>query len=175
MLNWNISLDYSNSQSLSTSMVLKWRSFVELIKSRTLRVHFFGKNPNPDSESKNGFFVSLAKSKKGLWIQWIRTRWRFSGLIRIRILRIHDFCVSLGKDSKNVHVVSGPNTRRSCIQYRWKNPVLDLSFLSQGLICDYPFSDFLFLSQKRIRVVSRNNPILDFTKEMHPYTISLCC
>ena len=30
------------------------------------RVHFFGKNPNPDSESKNGFFVSLAKSKKGL-------------------------------------------------------------------------------------------------------------
>ena len=31
-----------------------------------LRVHFFGKNPNPDSESKSGFFVSLAKSKKGL-------------------------------------------------------------------------------------------------------------
>ena len=31
-----------------------------------LRVHFFGKNPNPDSESKNGFFVSLEKSKKGL-------------------------------------------------------------------------------------------------------------
>ena len=31
-----------------------------------LRVHFFGKNPNPDSESKNGFFISLAKSKKGL-------------------------------------------------------------------------------------------------------------
>ena len=59
-------MDYSNSQSLSTSMVLKRRSFVELIKSRTLRVHFFGKNPNPDSESKNGFFVSLAKSKKGL-------------------------------------------------------------------------------------------------------------
>ena len=26
----------------------------------------FGKNPNPDSESKNRFFVSLAKSKKGL-------------------------------------------------------------------------------------------------------------
>ena len=31
-----------------------------------VRVHFFGKNPNPDSESKNGLFVSLAKSKKGL-------------------------------------------------------------------------------------------------------------
>ena len=31
-----------------------------------LRVHFFGKNPNSDSESKNVFFVSLAKSKKGL-------------------------------------------------------------------------------------------------------------
>ena len=30
------------------------------------------------------------------------------------------------------------------------------------------FLDFLFLSQKRIRVISRNNPILDFTKEMHP-------
>ena len=29
-----------------------------------LRVHFFGKNPNPDSESKNGYFVSLANSKK---------------------------------------------------------------------------------------------------------------
>ena len=56
----------------------------------------FGQNPNPDSKSKNGFFVSLAKSKKGLWIQWIRARWRFNGLIRIRILRIHDFCVSLG-------------------------------------------------------------------------------
>ena len=26
----------------------------------------FRKNPNPDFESKNGFFVSLAKSKKGL-------------------------------------------------------------------------------------------------------------
>ena len=26
----------------------------------------FGQNPNPDSESKNGFFVSLTKSKKGL-------------------------------------------------------------------------------------------------------------
>ena len=26
----------------------------------------FGQNPNPDSESKNRFFVSLAKSKKGL-------------------------------------------------------------------------------------------------------------
>ena len=32
----------------------------------TFRVHFFGKNPNPDSESKKGFFVSLVKSKKGL-------------------------------------------------------------------------------------------------------------
>ena len=31
-----------------------------------------------------------------------------------------------------------------------------------------PFLEFLFLSQKRIRVISRNNPILDFTKEMHP-------
>ena len=33
---------------------------------KTFWVHFLGKNPNPDSESKNGFFVSLAKSKKGL-------------------------------------------------------------------------------------------------------------
>ena len=33
------------------------------------------------------------------------------GLIRIRILRIHDFCVYLGKDSKKVHVVSGLNTK----------------------------------------------------------------
>ena len=31
-----------------------------------LRVRFFGKNPNPDSESKNGFLDSLAKSKKRL-------------------------------------------------------------------------------------------------------------
>ena len=31
-----------------------------------------------------------------------------------------------------------------------------------------PFRIFLFLSQKRIRVISRNYPILDFTKEMHP-------
>ena len=31
-----------------------------------------------------------------------------------------------------------------------------------------PFSNFLFLSQKRIRAISRNNPILDFTKEIHP-------
>ena len=31
-----------------------------------------------------------------------------------------------------------------------------------------PSSDFLLLPQKRIRVISRNNPILDFTKEMHP-------
>ena len=39
------------------------------------------------------------------------------GLIRIRILRIHDFCVYLGKDSKKVHVVSGLNTKTiaSCI------------------------------------------------------------
>ena len=27
-------------------------------------MHFFGKDPNPVSESKNGFFVSLAKSKR---------------------------------------------------------------------------------------------------------------
>ena len=55
-------------------------SFVKFITDFCiLRVHFFGKNPNPDSESKNGFFVSLAKSKKGLnpmnpyamKIQWI--------------------------------------------------------------------------------------------------------
>ena len=30
-----------------------------------------------------------------------------------------------------------------------------------------PFLDFLFLLQKRIRVTSRSNPILDFAKEMH--------
>ena len=35
-------------------------------KPEKLRVRFFGTNPNPDSESKNGFFVSFAKSKKGL-------------------------------------------------------------------------------------------------------------
>ena len=34
-----------------------------------------------------------------------------------------------------------------------------------------PFTDFLFLSQKRIRVISRNNPIWDFIKEMHPNPI----
>ena len=33
--------------------------------------------------------------------------------------------------------------------------------------------DFLFLSQKRIRVISRNNPIWDFTKEMHPKGINV--
>ena len=53
---------------------------LEQTEKRTLRVHFFEKNPNPDSESKNGFFVSLAKSKKGIMnlmklyamkIQWI--------------------------------------------------------------------------------------------------------
>ena len=36
------------------------------LTATAFRVHFFGKNPNPDSESKNGLFVSLAKSKKGL-------------------------------------------------------------------------------------------------------------
>ena len=36
------------------------------LESGSIRVHLFGKNPNPDSESKNGFFVSLVKSKKGL-------------------------------------------------------------------------------------------------------------
>ena len=39
---------------------------VKLSVCQLLRVHFFGKNPNPDSESKNEFFVSLTKSKKGL-------------------------------------------------------------------------------------------------------------
>ena len=73
-------------------------SFLLKYPTVSQRVHFFGKNPNLDSESKSGFFVSLAKSKKGLWIQWIRMWWRFNGLIRIWILRIHNFCVSLGKD-----------------------------------------------------------------------------
>ena len=27
-------------------------------------VHFFGKNPNPDSESKNGFFCFFGKIQK---------------------------------------------------------------------------------------------------------------
>ena len=36
-----------------------------------------------------------------------------------------------------------------------------------------PLSDFLFLSQKRTRVILRNNPILDFTKEMHPKFTSI--
>ena len=71
------------------------------------RVHFFGKNLIPEYESKKGFFVSLVKSKKGLWIQWIRSRRGFNGLIWIRILRIRRFCVSLGKDSKKIHVASG--------------------------------------------------------------------
>ena len=31
----------------------------------------------------------------------------------------------------------------------------------------------MFLSQKRIRAISRNNPILDFTKEMHPQSVYL--
>ena len=37
-----------------------------LINPDKTYVHVFGKNPNPDSESKKGFFVSLLKSKKGL-------------------------------------------------------------------------------------------------------------
>ena len=37
---------------------------VLLLSNFTYRVHFFGKNTNPDSESKRGFFVSLVKSKK---------------------------------------------------------------------------------------------------------------
>ena len=48
---------------------------------------------------------------------------------------IHDFCVSLGKNSKKVHVVSGLNTK-------WKNPFLDFSFLLQGLIRDYSILGF---------------------------------
>ena len=72
-----------------------------------ITVHLFGKNPNPDSESNKEFFVSLVKSKKGLWIQWIRSRRGFNGLIWMLILRICRFCVSLGKDSKKVHVASG--------------------------------------------------------------------
>ena len=68
--------------------------------SATLRVYFFGKNPDPDTESKTGFFVSLVKSKNGLWIQWICSLRGFNGLIWIRILRIRRFCISLGKDSK---------------------------------------------------------------------------
>ena len=32
-----------------------------------LRVHFFGKHTNPDSESKKGFFVSLVNSKKKVY------------------------------------------------------------------------------------------------------------
>ena len=61
---------------------------------------------------------------------------KINGLIQIRILRIHDFCVSLGKDSKKVHVVSGFNTKiiASCIDGRIR--FLDFSFLSQGLIRD---------------------------------------
>ena len=34
--------------------------------------------------------------------------------------------------------------------------------------CHEVYTDFLFLSQKRIPAISRNNPIWDFTKEMHP-------
>mgnify|MGYP001799930688 CR=1 FL=1 len=73
---------------------------VNTVLFSTFRVHLIGKNPNPDSESKKGFFFSLVKSKKGLWIQWIRSRRGFDGLIWIRILRIRRFCVSLGTDSK---------------------------------------------------------------------------
>ena len=39
----------------------------------------------------------------------------------------------------------------------------------------FPISDFLFLPQKRIRVISRNNPILDFTKEVHPRLLYFDC
>ena len=34
--------------------------------------------------------------------------------------------------------------------------------------CHGVYTDFLFLSQKRIPAISRNSPIWDFTKEMHP-------
>ena len=37
------------------------------VSIKTLRVLFFGKNPNPDSEPKKEFFVSLVKSKNGLY------------------------------------------------------------------------------------------------------------
>ena len=47
---------------------------------------------------------------------------------------MHDVCVSLGKDSKKVHMVSGLNTKTSNSLYKWKNSFLDFSFLSQGLI-----------------------------------------
>ena len=61
-------------------------------------MHFLGKNPKRDSESKNRFFVSLAKSKKEIMNPMNPYAININGLIRIRILRIHDFCVSLGKN-----------------------------------------------------------------------------
>ena len=53
----------------------------------------------------------------------------------MRILRIHDFCVSLEKVSKKVHVVSGLNIKASnnCIDGKIRFQ-LGFSFLSQGLI-----------------------------------------
>ena len=52
------------------------------------------------------------------------------GLIRIRILRIHDVCVSLGKYSKIVHVVSGLNTKTkgsltSFSSYFWTREIVE--------------------------------------------------
>ena len=41
---------------------LRYNTQTKSLGTKT-KVHFFGKNPNPDSESKKGYFVSLVKSK----------------------------------------------------------------------------------------------------------------
>ena len=53
---------------------------LKFVSKYQLRVPFFGKNPIPDSESKNGFFYFFGKIQKGIMnpmnpclmkIQWI--------------------------------------------------------------------------------------------------------
>ena len=56
---------YQSSSGLLGQLLLQIQDTFTEDKLR-LGMHFFGKNPNLDSESKKGFFVSLVKSKKGL-------------------------------------------------------------------------------------------------------------
>ena len=69
---------------------------------------------------------------------------------------------------KSIHVVSSLKTKAiaSCIEGKIRFWIFRFFRRDESAI--NPFSDFLFLSQKRIPVISRNNPILDFAKEMHP-------
>ena len=106
-LNWLIIRRY---------FVLRSFTMVQKLWKRQIRASILNYKPHLGCISLGKVLIRIlvmAKSRKGLRIQWIRARRRFNGLIRIRILRIHDFCVSLGKDSKKVHVVSGLNKKQA--------------------------------------------------------------